>query len=575
MRRLVSGGPPSASSTRTCCSRCSWPCGPGCARAARGRHHAVALDRARRPTRRPRSAGAWRTCWPATTRPSCGRSSWPPTARPTAPRRRPPPSPTAGSRSWRWGGSARPTRSTRRSPGRRARSSSSPTRTPPSRPMPCASWCARSRTRRSAAWRATSATSRGAATRPRRASAATGTSTGASRRSRAAPAARCRPRAPSTPSGASCSNRCGRVSPTTSSPRPPSSPQDGDWCRGARGRLRATRCLRRSRVRAQDADHHPRPAPVWEPGALCWTHGGTGSTRSNCSRQVLRQVVVLPLLALLASAVLLWPAGASATWPPWPRVGGYAVGTIGLLFRDRRWARRKPIALPAFFILVNAAALKALADLARVAGSIAGSPDAAGRGGPGGRCGPGERCRPGARVRNGRAGAGQRPEEQRDDGRRRPARRRRPLVFLAMVDAIGVARLLLGAVIASEPVLALAGLVLGIAGLAIALRRTTRRSSSCSSSTATPRSSRSSSTGSRRSPPCWCRSPDRSARLRPARAAPTGRRDAIAAVDHGAAARPDRRHDLRPGPVRCGAELGTFAVEGSRSTSWSRTRSGR
>jgi hypothetical protein len=83
------------------------------------------------------------------------------------------------------------------------------------------------------------------------------------------------------------------------------------------------------------------------------------------SHKVLRRVVVLPLLALLASALLLWPAGAFYRLASLAQVGGYAVGTVGLLFRDRSWARRKPIALPSFFILVNAAALKAIVDLAR------------------------------------------------------------------------------------------------------------------------------------------------------------------------------------------------------------------
>jgi len=81
--------------------------------------------------------------------------------------------------------------------------------------------------------------------------------------------------------------------------------------------------------------------------------------------KVLRRLMVIPLLGLLASSLALAGRGPLYTLAAMGQLAGYGLGLAGLRLRGHPAGRNKLLSLPAFFILVNAAALKAIVDIAR------------------------------------------------------------------------------------------------------------------------------------------------------------------------------------------------------------------
>lgn len=81
--------------------------------------------------------------------------------------------------------------------------------------------------------------------------------------------------------------------------------------------------------------------------------------------KVIRRLVVIPLIGLLASSLVLLGRGPLYSLAALAQLAGYGLGLAGLLSRGRPIGRSKFLAFPAFFVLVNGAALKAVIDIAR------------------------------------------------------------------------------------------------------------------------------------------------------------------------------------------------------------------
>lgn len=81
--------------------------------------------------------------------------------------------------------------------------------------------------------------------------------------------------------------------------------------------------------------------------------------------KVMRRLMVFPLIGLFASSLLLLRGGPFYALAALAQLAGYGLGTVGLALRGRPAGRAKPLAWPAFFLLVNGAALKAVIDIAR------------------------------------------------------------------------------------------------------------------------------------------------------------------------------------------------------------------
>jgi cellulose synthase/poly-beta-1,6-N-acetylglucosamine synthase-like glycosyltransferase len=81
------------------------------------------------------------------------------------------------------------------------------------------------------------------------------------------------------------------------------------------------------------------------------------------THKVLRRLMAIPLLVIAATSPLLWGRGALYRLATVGQVGVYGLGALGLLLRERPVGRRRILALPAFFCLVNVAALHALFNL--------------------------------------------------------------------------------------------------------------------------------------------------------------------------------------------------------------------
>jgi hypothetical protein len=83
------------------------------------------------------------------------------------------------------------------------------------------------------------------------------------------------------------------------------------------------------------------------------------------SHKVLRRLVVFPLLLLLGLSPWLWSAG------PWYRAIViaqclvYGLGLVGLALARTRLGRVKPLAIPAYFLMVNASSLIAAIHVLR------------------------------------------------------------------------------------------------------------------------------------------------------------------------------------------------------------------
>jgi cellulose synthase/poly-beta-1,6-N-acetylglucosamine synthase-like glycosyltransferase len=83
------------------------------------------------------------------------------------------------------------------------------------------------------------------------------------------------------------------------------------------------------------------------------------------SHKVLLRTMVLPLGILAGSSVLLWRSGTLYRAAAVGQAALYASGTAGILLSRRPLGRRRALALPAYFCLVNAASAKALWSLMR------------------------------------------------------------------------------------------------------------------------------------------------------------------------------------------------------------------
>lgn len=83
------------------------------------------------------------------------------------------------------------------------------------------------------------------------------------------------------------------------------------------------------------------------------------------SHKLLRRLMVFPLLVLLLLTPFLWAQGGLHALLALAQLGFYACALVGAVARRRRLGRLKPFALPYYFCLVNAAALVAVANLAR------------------------------------------------------------------------------------------------------------------------------------------------------------------------------------------------------------------
>lgn len=83
------------------------------------------------------------------------------------------------------------------------------------------------------------------------------------------------------------------------------------------------------------------------------------------SHKVLRRLMVIPLAALAVTSPLLWDHGILYQALTVGQAVLYTLGVAGLLFSRTRAGRLKPLAVPAFFCLVNAASAKAVWNVIR------------------------------------------------------------------------------------------------------------------------------------------------------------------------------------------------------------------
>jgi cellulose synthase/poly-beta-1,6-N-acetylglucosamine synthase-like glycosyltransferase len=83
------------------------------------------------------------------------------------------------------------------------------------------------------------------------------------------------------------------------------------------------------------------------------------------SHKLLLRTAVVPLLLLVAWTAVLWDHGWFYRAALLAQACFYVLGVLGILFADRRLAKWKPFALPAYFVLINAAAARAIWQLLR------------------------------------------------------------------------------------------------------------------------------------------------------------------------------------------------------------------
>lgn len=81
------------------------------------------------------------------------------------------------------------------------------------------------------------------------------------------------------------------------------------------------------------------------------------------THKVLRRLMVVPLGAIAVASATLWSDGIVYRFAALGQVLVYGLGLVGLAVRDRPLGRIPVLALPAFFCLVNIAALHAIANL--------------------------------------------------------------------------------------------------------------------------------------------------------------------------------------------------------------------
>jgi hypothetical protein len=83
------------------------------------------------------------------------------------------------------------------------------------------------------------------------------------------------------------------------------------------------------------------------------------------SHKVLRRLVVLPLLVLFVVSPLLWTQGLLYQLATLAQVALYGGGALGIVLSQTRLGRHKLFSIPAFFCMVNAAALLATLNIVR------------------------------------------------------------------------------------------------------------------------------------------------------------------------------------------------------------------
>jgi hypothetical protein len=83
------------------------------------------------------------------------------------------------------------------------------------------------------------------------------------------------------------------------------------------------------------------------------------------SQKVLLRTMVVPLALLAVVSPTLWRRGLVYKLATLGQVGLYGAGAAGLALADRPVGKRKLLALPAYFVLVNAASAVALWKLLR------------------------------------------------------------------------------------------------------------------------------------------------------------------------------------------------------------------
>ncbi len=83
------------------------------------------------------------------------------------------------------------------------------------------------------------------------------------------------------------------------------------------------------------------------------------------THKVLRRTMVFPLLALAAISPFLWSRGVLYRAATVTQAAFYGLGAAGMLLAGRPLGRRKALALPAFFTLVNLASLRAVWNVVR------------------------------------------------------------------------------------------------------------------------------------------------------------------------------------------------------------------
>jgi len=83
------------------------------------------------------------------------------------------------------------------------------------------------------------------------------------------------------------------------------------------------------------------------------------------SHKLLLRTAVIPLALLVAWNAVLWNHGWFYRAALIAQVCFYALGLFGIVLADRRFAKWKPFAIPAYFVLINAAAAKAIWQLLR------------------------------------------------------------------------------------------------------------------------------------------------------------------------------------------------------------------
>ncbi len=83
------------------------------------------------------------------------------------------------------------------------------------------------------------------------------------------------------------------------------------------------------------------------------------------THKVLRRTMALPLVAIATTSPLLWRRGTLYRAATVAQAAFYALGAAGILLAGRPLGRRKALALPAFFTLVNVASLRAVWNVLR------------------------------------------------------------------------------------------------------------------------------------------------------------------------------------------------------------------